>query len=105
MTTKPAPKKNATKPTKSPVIVRTYSAGVHFGYQESRDGKEITLSGARRIWRWQGANTLHEVATTGIARGSKVSVPVSQITLTESIEIIACTPAAVTSIEAVGWES
>ena len=31
-----------------PVIVRTYSAGAHFGYLVSRDGKEVTLDRSRR---------------------------------------------------------
>lgn len=34
------------------VIVRTYSAGVHFGTLESRNGKEVVLKDARRIWDW-----------------------------------------------------
>ena len=34
-----------------PVIVRTYSAGVHFGYLVAREGKEVRLTRSRRIWR------------------------------------------------------
>ena len=30
------------------VIVRTYSAGVHFGRLVERDGKEVVLNDARR---------------------------------------------------------
>ncbi len=30
-----------TTPAEKPVIVRTYSAGVHFGYLTRRDGKEV----------------------------------------------------------------
>jgi hypothetical protein len=86
-----------------PVIVRTYSAGVHFGYLASRDGKEVTLERSRRIWRWYGAWTLSEIATSGLdAKRSKVAAPVN-ITLTEAVEIIDCTPAAVESIESAKW--
>ena len=86
-----------------PVIVRTYSAGVHFGYLRSRKGKEVALERSRRLWRWYGAWTLSEVAVSGIDTAkSKVGVPIS-IVLTEAIEIINCTPSAVKSIEAASW--
>jgi hypothetical protein len=91
------------EPDKLPVIVRTYSAGVHFGYLVRRDGKEVALEKARRIWRWYGAWTLSEIATAGLdAKKSKVAAPVS-IVLTEAIEIIDCTPEAVASIESAKW--
>lgn len=76
------------------VVVRTYSAGVHFGELKSRKGKEVVLVNARRLWKWMGAFTLSEVAVEGIKDGSKPSVAVASITLTESIEVIETTPAA-----------
>lgn len=86
-----------------PVLVRTFSAGVHFGYLARRSGKEVDLVDSRRIWRWFGAMTLSEIATVGLdASKSKVAAPIT-VTLTEAIEIIDCTPAAVTSIEAAKW--
>lgn len=89
--------------TSKAVIVRTFSAGVHYGRLVSRDGKEVTLEGSRRIWRWYGANTLSEIATAGLdAKRSRVAAPVS-IVLTEAIEIIDCTDAAVESIESAQW--
>jgi len=85
------------------VIVRTYSAGVHFGYLVRREGKEVTLERSRRIWRWTGANTLSEIATAGVdVANSKIAEPVT-ITLTEAIEIIECTPAAASNLEAATW--
>lgn len=86
-----------------PVVVRTYSAGVHFGYLARREGKEVDLIKSRRIWSWQGANTLSEIATVGLdSKRSRVAVPVS-ITLTEAIEIIDCTDSGVAAIEAAEW--
>ena len=85
------------------VIVRTYSAGVHFGYLVHRDGKEVTLERSRRIWRWYGAWTLNEIATAGLdIKQSKIGAPVN-IVLTEAIEIIDCTPTAVESLEKAKW--
>lgn len=98
-------KKTAKKktPKLAPVLVRTYSAGVHFGYLVSRDGKEVSLTKSRRIWQWQGAWTLSEIASNGLDSGrSKVGAPVD-IVLTEAIEIIACAPAGVAAIEAAKW--
>jgi translation elongation factor EF-1alpha len=89
--------------TLKPVIIRTFSAGVHFGYLFRRDGKEVELHKSRRIWRWYGANTLSEIALHGLdEKTSRVAEPVT-ITLTEVIEIIDCTPEAVAKIEAAKW--
>ena len=69
------------------VLIRTYSAGVHFGKLIERDGKEVLLDEARRIWSWRGAFTLSKVANCGISEG-KLSAKVNGLLLTESIEII-----------------
>lgn len=37
------------------VIVRTFSAGVFAGRLLSRDGREVVLLNARRLWYWSGA--------------------------------------------------
>jgi hypothetical protein len=77
------------------VIVRTYSAGVHYGTLSAQNGKEVLLTKARRIWYWEGAFTLSAVATKGISKNSKLSVFVDEILLLESIEIIPCTKEAI----------
>jgi len=85
------------------VLIRTYSAGVHFGVLKRRDGKEVELTTARRIWYWNGAATLSQMAVDGVSKPDdcKFSVPVPIITLTEAIEIIPCTDKAVKSINGV----
>jgi ferredoxin-fold anticodon binding domain-containing protein len=70
------------------VIVRTYSAGVHFGTLEKLDGKNVTLSNTRRIWYWEGAFTLSAIALDGLSKKSKLSVEIPELILTEAIEII-----------------
>lgn len=71
------------------VLIRTYSAGVHFGTLISRSGQEVHLKNARRLWSWSGALSLSEVANKGIdISKSKISVPVEEIILTQAIEII-----------------
>ena len=85
------------------VIVRTYSAGCFAGTLESRDGKEVTLTDARRLWYWAGAASLSQLAMEGTShpRNCNFPVAVDRVELTEAIEIIYCTDAARKSIESV----
>lgn len=81
------------------VIVRTFSAGVHFGYLTKRDGKEVHLENSRRIWKWAGALSCSELASDGLnIENSKVASRVS-IILTEAIEIINCTQKSIDIME------
>jgi hypothetical protein len=84
-------------------IVRTYSAGVHAGIIESRNGQEIVMTDARRIWYWAGAATISQLAVDGTSAPErcKFPSPVARILLTEAIEVILCTPSARASIEGV----
>ena len=88
------------------VLIRTYSAGVHFGTLASRSGKEVVLTNARRLYQWSGACSLSQVATEGVdLSNSKISVIVPKITLTEAIEIIPMSEiAAKTMMEAKSWK-
>jgi hypothetical protein len=88
------------------VLVRTLSAGVHCGELVSLDGKTATLKNARRVWRWQGANTLHELAKRGADKEwTRISEPVDEIVLTEAIELIPCTPMAQKDLGLSRWGS
>lgn len=84
-------------------MVRTHSAGVFAGNITKRDGKEVTLTNARRIWYWTGAATLSQLAQFGTSTPSfcKFPAPVDEVLLTEAIEIIPITAAAKTTIDAV----
>ena len=85
------------------VIARTYSAGVFAGVVESRDGKEIVLTNARRLWYWEGAASLSQLAVTGTSKPGKCKFPIAvpRVVLTEVIEIIDTTEAARKSIDSV----
>ena len=84
-------------------MVRTYSAGVFAGILKSRKGKEAVIKNARRIWYWSGAARLSQLATDGTSNPAvcKFPAPVSEVLLTEVIEIIPITEAAKKSIESV----
>lgn len=89
------------------VIIRTYSAGVHAGYLKSRSGKEVELLHARRLWYWEGAASLSQLATDGTSKPDKCKFPceVSRIELTEAIEVLECTKKAQESINNVSiWK-
>ena len=92
---------------KEKVIIRTYSAGVHFGTlvgePKSKDGYyEVTLENTRRIWKWSGANSLSELGTIGTSNpeGCVFSLPLRKNRL-HAIEIIYMTDIAIESIESV----
>jgi len=72
------------------VILRTYSAGVHFGVLKRREGKEAILTEARRIWSWEGAFTLSAVAQIGV-KSAKMSISEPEKLVTEVIEVIPVT--------------
>ena len=71
------------------VIVRTYTAGVFFGHLASRNGQEVVLKDARRLWMWDGAASLSQLAVDGTVNpsGCKFPTAVPEITLLQAIEI------------------
>ena len=85
------------------VIIRADRAGVFFGTLAEKEGTEVTLTNCRRLWYWDGAASISEIAVSGVTRPSecKFSVPVEEITITGVIEIIPCTPEAIDNINAV----
>ena len=89
------------------VIVRTYSAGVFAGYLESRNGREVVMKKARRIWYWDGAASLSQLATEGTSKPENCKFPceVSRIELLEVVEILDVTKKAEKSLKAVSvWK-
>ena len=85
------------------VIVRTYSAGVFAGTLVARDGREVELKNARRLWYWRGAASCSELAMKGVSKPAdcKFPAPVDSVLLLEAIEILPVTKVAQKSIEEV----
>lgn len=84
-------------------IVRTESAGVFAGYIKSRSGSEAVMTNARRIWYWEGAASLSQLAIDGTSKPEKCKFPqaVSKVELLGVIEILDVTEKAKKSIESV----
>lgn len=92
------------------VMIRTYSAGVHYGYLSKREstlaGIEVTLLNSRRVWYWDGAASLSQLSTEGTNSPDNCKFPcaVSEIELV-AVEIIKMTDKAVKSLNDVKiWE-
>ena len=83
------------------VIIRGDRSGVEFGELVSQNGQEVTLKNARRIWYWDGAASLSQLAKDGTAipNECKFTVTVESITILDAIEIIPCSDKAIKSIE------
>jgi len=87
-------------------IIRTQNSGVWFGNLKSEKGEEITIINARRIWYWDGAASLSQLAIDGTTKPENCKFPESitdeeGVYLTQVIEILPCTEAAVKSINSV----
>lgn len=84
-------------------IVRTYSAGVFAGNIVNRNGQEVKMKNVRRLWFWDGACSLSELAKTGTQepKECKFTVTVDELEVLEAIEILTCTEEAEKSIRGV----
>lgn len=85
------------------VIVRTYSAGVFAGVLACENGREVILNNARRLWYWDGAASLSQLAMEGTSKPSncKFPMPVTEVKLYEAIEMLPVSDSARKSIEEV----
>lgn len=87
------------------VIVRSADAGVFAGELASLDTatKTAVLKNARRLWYWDGAATLSELAQNGVKKpqNCKFPQPVDNVTVLGVCEMIDMTPTAVMSVAAV----
>lgn len=85
------------------VIIRGDRSGVFFGTLKEKNGTEVKLADCRRLWFWDGAASLSQLAVDGTKKPSscKFTVTVPEIVITDVIEIIPCSDKAIKSIEGV----
>lgn len=85
------------------VVVRTNSAGVFAGNLESREGDEAILVNVRRLWYWDGAASLSQIALLGVSKpkNCKFSVAVTRQLILGVLEILETTPEAENNLKAV----
>lgn len=88
-------------------VVRCEQAGVFFGQIKERNGDEVTMTNVRKLWYWDGACAVEQLAIDGTKKpgGCKFTVMVSEMVLTGVIQVLACTDKAASSLAAVGaWK-
>lgn len=89
------------------VIIRGDRSGVFFGTLVAKEGKEVKLENCRRLWWWDGAASISQLATSGTTKPNncKFTVTVSEIIIIDAIEILLCTEKAADNIERVAeWK-
>ena len=90
------------------VIIRANTAGCFAGYLVSQKGDVVTLRDSRRLWYWEGAASLSQLAQSGTTKPSKCKFPeaVAEHQILGVIEILTVTDGAKGTIEAVPvWRS
>lgn len=87
-------------------IIRCYASGVHFGTVSAHEGRQVTLTGARRLWRWHTGGKSKGVSLSGVAvngidsKQSVVEPTVPEMVLLDALEIIPASEVSIASIEA-----
>ena len=84
-------------------VVRTNRAGVFFGKITEANKDEITMTDVRKIWHWDGACAVEQLALDGTSRphDCKFTVVIPEMTIAEPIQIIPCTEKATKSLSGV----
>lgn len=84
-------------------IVRTDLAGVFFAKIKSRNGNEAVLTDCRKLFYWDGAAAIEQLANEGVKApdNCKFTVAVKEMAVFGVIQIITCTKESITSIKAV----
>lgn len=88
------------------VVVRSWDSGVHIGLLARYDttNGDVELYDARRLHRWRGANTLHEVSLRGVAQDyTRLSEPVPLVAVPGVCEVIPVAPEAVANLTTSRW--
>lgn len=84
-------------------VVRGKSSGVFAGTVKEINGQQVLMEHVRRIWYWDGAASISQLAKSGTTapNNCKFTVRVDSALILDVIEVIPCTEEAMKSIEAV----
>lgn len=85
------------------VIVRADRAGVFFGKLKNHSGNLITLQHVRKLYYWDGAAAVEEIAMIGTKNPNDCSftVTVPEMEIADPVQIIPATDKAVEVIKSV----
>lgn len=84
-------------------IVRCDRAGVFFGKIKERNGSEVTMTDVRKLWSWEGACAVEQLAQEGTKTPKKChfTVMIKEMIVLGAVQIIPCTDAASASLRRV----
>ena len=88
-------------------IVRSDRAGVFFGKIKERTSEEVTMTDVRKLWYWEGACAVEQLAVDGTKepKKCKFTVTVPEMIIANPIQIIPCTDKAIKSLSGVAvWQ-
>lgn len=85
------------------VIVRGNGSGVFYGTLVERTGSEVKMKDCRRLWFWEGAASVSQLAVDGTKEPDAClfTVAVPEMEILDIVEVIPCTEKAINSIESV----
>ena len=83
------------------VIVRSHMAGVFFAILKEKNGQELILQKARKFYRFDGANTVEDLADKGSSNpvGCKLTVEIDEMIISEYVQMLPCTKKAIDNIK------
>lgn len=84
-------------------IVRCDRAGVFFGKIKGKTGNEVVMTDVRKLWYWDGACAVEQLAVYGVSRPDKCkfTITVAEMAVMQPIQIIPCTEKAAEIIKGV----
>ena len=84
-------------------LFRCDRSGVFYGELVERKGQEAKIKNVRKIFYWNGAACLEQLATEGTNKPNdcKFTMVVDEIEVLDLIQILPCTEKAIANIEAV----
>ena len=88
-------------------IIRGDRSGVFFGQIAGRNGQEIELRNVRKLWYWDGACAVEQLAVDGVTKPilCKFTVVVPEMVITDATQIIPCSDKATKILaEAKEWK-
>lgn len=89
------------------VVIRSYGAGVFYGIlteaESMGDKYAVELTDARRLWYWDGAASITQLAVEGVTApdNCKFTIRSERVVVASVIEIHGVTEKAIKSIESV----
>lgn len=89
-------------------IVRANEAGVFFGKIKERSHDEVTMTDVRKLWYWDGAAAVEQLAVDGVSKpkNCQFTVVIDEMIIANPIQIIPCTNKAYKSLSEVpAWKA